>query len=174
MGIRPARCYRRIERPNTRISISKPRKGYVKGVPPQKIHRFNAGKEKPEFTLTFYLVAKQAVQIRDNALEAMRLAASKPLERVVGEEGFFLRVLVYPHHVLRENPLATGAGADRFQTGMRQSFGRPIGSAAQVKADQKILEMRVSPANEALAKKALKVASSKIPTACYIAREEVK
>ena len=174
MALRPAKCYRRIERPNTRISIRKPRKGYVKGVPPQKIHRFNAGKEKPEFTVKMFLVAKNPVQVRNNALEAMRLAASKPLERVTGEEGFFLRVLVYPHHVLRENPLATGAGADRFQTGMRQSFGRPIGSAAQVKANQKILEMRVSPANEVLAKKALKIASSKIPTSCYIHKEEKK
>ncbi|MBI4170413.1 MAG: 50S ribosomal protein L16, partial [Candidatus Aenigmarchaeota archaeon] len=31
--------------------------------------------------------------------------------------------------MLRENALATGAGADRFQSGMRQSFGKPVGTA---------------------------------------------
>ncbi len=174
MGIRPGRCYRSMERPYTRISIRKPRKGYVKGVPPQKIHRFELGRPKPEFTVRMFLVVRDEVQMRNNALEAMRVAAAKPLERVVGEEGFFLKVLVYPHHVLRENPLATGAGADRFQTGMRQSFGRPIGSAARVMANQRILEMRVAPANEALCRKALKVASSKVPSACYVVKEEKK
>lgn len=168
MALRPARCYRKLERPYTRISISKPRKGYVKGVPPSKIHRFNSGVGKPEFTTTMYLVAKWPVQIRSNALEAARLGASKRLEKVLGADGFFLRVLIFPHHVLRENPLATGAGADRFQTGMRQSFGRPIGNAARTKENQRVLEARVAPANEEVCRKALKIASSKIPSPCYI------
>ncbi|MEM5871968.1 MAG: 50S ribosomal protein L16 [Candidatus Aenigmatarchaeota archaeon] len=171
MGLRPGRCYRKLERPYTRISIKKPRKSYVKGVPPQKIHRFQAGVEKPEFTTKMFLVAKGAVQIRSNALEAMRVAASKSIEKHLGSDGYFLKVLIYPHHVLRENPLATGAGADRFQTGMRLSFGRPIGSAAQVRENQKILELRVLPEYENLAKKALKVAASKVPTACYIMKD---
>jgi large subunit ribosomal protein L10e len=168
MGIRPGRCYRKLERPNTRISISKPRKGYVKGVPPSKIHRFNSGVEKPEFTTTMYLVAKWAIQIRSNALEAARLGASKRLEKLLGVDGFFVRVLIYPHHVLRENPLATGAGADRFQTGMRQSFGRPIGQAARTTTNQRVLEAKVAPANEAACRIALKIASSKIGSPCFI------
>ncbi len=168
MGLRPAKCYRKLERPNTRISISKPRKGYVKGVPPSKIHRFNSGVNKPEFTTTMYLVIKNEAQIRSNALEAARLGASKRLEKILGADGFYLRVLLYPHHVLRENPLATGAGADRFQTGMRQSFGRPIGSAARAMENQRVLEVKVAPANEAICRKALKIASSKIPSPCYI------
>jgi large subunit ribosomal protein L10e len=171
MGLRPGRCYRRLERPYTRISIKKPRQSYVKGVPPQKIHRFNVGVQNQEFTSKIYLVSKNAVQIRSNALEAMRVAASKALEKRIGADNFFMKVLIYPHHVLRENPLATGAGADRFQTGMRLSFGRPIGTAAQVKENQKILEVRVAPENEAIARKALKIASSKIPTSCYIIKE---
>jgi large subunit ribosomal protein L10e len=147
MGIRPAKCYRKLERPNTRISISKPRKGYVKGVPPSKIHRFGAGTDRPEFTVKMFLAIKKEAQIRSNALEAARLGASKRLEKLLGVEGFFLKVLVFPHHVIRENPLATGAGADRFQTGMRQSFGRPIGQAARVMNDQNVLEARVAPGN---------------------------
>jgi large subunit ribosomal protein L10e len=168
MGLRPGKCYRKLERPYTRISITKPRKGYVKGVPASKIHRFESGKDKPEFTVQLFLVAKNAVQIRHNALEAARVAVTQALGRELTEDAYFTKILVYPHHVIRENPLASGAGADRFQTGMRQSFGRPIGVAARVRCDQKLMEVKVSAAYEKLARKALIVASSKMPTPCYI------
>lgn len=168
MALRPAKCYRRLERPNTRISKRKPRRGYVKGVPALKIHRFETGKPKPQFTLSMFLVSKNPVQIRHNALEAARVALSKSLAKLIGEDAYFLKVLIYPHHVLRENPLATGAGADRFQTGMRKSFGRPVSAAARVRSGQRILEIRISPSQENSGKKALKVASSKMPTACSI------
>ena len=39
----------------------------------------------------------------------------------------------YPHHVLRENKQATGAGADRVSQGMRCAFGKNVGTAARVK-----------------------------------------
>jgi large subunit ribosomal protein L10e len=168
MALRPAKCYRKLERPYTRVSMKKPRKGYVKGVPALKIHRFETGKMKPNFTTRMFLVSKNPVQIRHNALEAARVAVSKSLAKSLGEDAYFLKVLVYPHHVLRENPLATGAGADRFQTGMRKSFGRPVGAAARVKKGQRILEIRIPHGNENSGKKALKIASSKMPTACRI------
>jgi len=72
--------------------------------------------------------------------------------------------------VLRENALATGAGADRFQTGMRQAFGNPIGTAAQVRAGQRIIEVRTDRSKAEAAKAAMKVASSKLPTPCNIVR----
>jgi large subunit ribosomal protein L10e len=167
MALRSAKCYRKPERPNTRISISKPRRSYVKGVPAIKIHRFESGVKK-EYQLTLYLNVKDHVQIRHNALEAARLSAMKELEKRAGPEAYFLKVLVYPHHVLRENPLATGAGADRFQTGMRKSFGKPIGTAAIVRPGQRILEAKVDKIHEKIARKALKIASSKLPSACRI------
>ena len=174
MALRSAKCYRKLERPNTRISIRKPRRGYVKGVPALKIHRFETGNRKPSFTTRMFLVSKNPVQIRHNALEAGRVALSKTLAKTVGEDEYFLKVLVYPHHVLRENPLATGAGADRFQTGMRKSFGRSIGTAARVMKGQRIFEIRIPPGKEKSGKKALKVASSKMPTACSIEIESKK
>lgn len=170
MALRSGKCYRKIERPYTRISSKKPKKGYVKGVPALKLHRFEAGVNRPEYTARLYLVAKSHVQIRHNALEASRVAAVKALTKDLGENNFFVKVLIYPFHVLRENPLATGAGADRFQTGMRLAFGRPIGSAAQVRPNQKIMEIRIPPTAEDLGKKALKIAASKLPTACVITR----
>jgi large subunit ribosomal protein L10e len=166
MALRSAKCYRKLEKPYTRVSFKKPRRSYVKGVPALKIHRFEAGEKDKKFSKTIYLVAKKAVQIRHNALEAARVLATKTLAKHAGEGNYFFKVLIYPHHVLRENPLATGAGADRFQTGMRKSFGRPISSAARVRENQKVLEVRVD--NENAGKRALKAASSKLPTPCLI------
>lgn len=174
MALRSAKCYRRHKRPYTRISIRKPKKSYVKVRPASNIHRFEAGKSKPEYTRRFFLVSKQKVQVRHNALEAGRISVVKSFEKGGGEGTFFLKVLVYPHHVIRENPLATGAGADRFQTGMRKSFGRPVSSAAQVDEGQSIMEVRVAPGHESAARKALKIASSKMPAACRIELQEEK
>lgn len=169
-GLRPARCYRKIERPNTRISKRKPRRSYVKGVPYPKITKFVMGnKEKrDEFQLRGSLMAKQAVQIRHNALEAVRIGLNKALEKGLGKDMYYFRLHIYPHHVMRENPLATGAGADRFQTGMRQAFGKPIGLAAQVKVGQKLIEVRTVKGKEAEVKKALKQAANRLPTTCRI------
>ncbi|MBN2102198.1 MAG: 50S ribosomal protein L16 [Candidatus Aenigmarchaeota archaeon] len=166
--LRPARCYRTIKRANTRQSQRKPKKGYVKGVPYPKIHRYTFGDKKTDYRLSMYLRVDNAVSIRHNALEAARVALNKAMTKNVGDGFYMMKVLVFPHHVMRENPLATGAGADRFSTGMRKSFGKPIGLAAMVKKDQRILQIKLNPDKEAAGKKALKVASSKIPSTCRI------
>ncbi len=167
-SLRPGRCYRRPERPNTRQSKRKPRKSYVKGVPFPKIHRFTLGNKKGKFNLTMYLKVKNAVQIRHNALEATRVAVNKAMSKLVGDGFYMMKVLVYPHHVIRENPLATGAGADRFSTGMRKSFGKPIGLAARVKEGQRIIQIKLDKEKEAAGKRALEIAANKIPSPCCI------
>jgi len=163
MALRPAKCYRRLKRPNTRVSRRKPRRSYVKGVPDPKIHRFEMGNKKKRFPVGMALVARQSVLVRHNALEATRIALNKNLEKNIGKDAYFMKILVYPHHVMRENPLATGAGADRFQTGMRKAFGKPIGKAARVKTGQKLIEVRTDPGKEMHIKKAMKIAASKLP-----------
>ncbi len=168
MALRPAKCYSRLKRPNTRVSKHKPRKSYVKGVPYPKIRSFEVGTPKPEFKSRMCLIAKEGCQIRHNALEASRVSTNKTLERELGKGLYFFKVLVYPHHILRENPIATGAGADRYQTGMRLSFGRPVSTAARVKAGQHIIEARVPAGKEGVARRALKIASSKLPVPCSI------
>ncbi len=168
MGLRPGRCYRKHQRPYTRQSIHVPKKGYVKGVPKPKITEFELG-TKASYDTILYLVAEQPVQIRHNALEAARIAAVQKMEKsLVRGSTFFLKVRVYPHHVIRENALATGAGADRFQQGMRMSFGKPIGTAARVDGGQKIIEIRVNKNNIVTAKTALKKAGYKLPTPCKV------
>ncbi len=160
--LRPARCYRAIKRPFTRQSRRKPRKGYAKGVPGRKITKFEVGDPNKEFSLNARLLVENAIQIRHNALEAARVATNKYLTKALGDE-YFLKILIFPHHVMRDNPTATGAGADRFQTGMRKAYGRPIGTAAQVKANQPIILIRVDKAKRPFAKEALKRAATKIP-----------
>lgn len=171
MGLRPAKCYRKLERPYTRQSRRKPRKSYVKGVPDPKIHKFEMGDARKKFSMRAYLVSNNGVQVRHNALEAARVTANKHLDKTVGKENYFLKILVYPHHIMRENTLATGAGADRFQTGMRKSFGKPIGTAARVRPGQNLMEIRFDSPKQKSAKEALKRASAKFPTTCRIVFE---
>lgn len=173
MGLRPGRCYRRWGRPNSRQSIRVPKKGYVKGVPKPKITGFELGK-KADYDNVLYLMAERQVQIRHNALESARIVAVQMMEKNLGKGAtFFMKVRVFPHHVLRENALATGAGADRFQSGMRQSFGKPVGTAARVRRGQKIMEVQVNTAGINVAKTALKKAAYKLPTPCRIIIEKM-
>jgi len=163
MGLRPGRCYHEInKKPFTRLSVRRPRKSYVKGVPASKIHQFEIGARK-DYTLMFYLESKDDVQIRSNALEAARVTVTKHLTKNLGEENFFLKLLTFPHHILRENMMATGAGADRFSEGMRRSFGKPIGQAARVKANQKLFLVKVPNNAENIVKVAFKRAIKKLP-----------
>lgn len=171
MGIRPAKCYRKLERPYTRQSRRKPKKGYVKGVPGSKINKFEMGDAKKEFSLVARLVSNNGVQIRHNALEAARVTANRYLDKTIGKENYFIKILIYPHHVMRENTLATGAGADRFQTGMRKAFGKPIGLAARVKPGQSLMEVRVPKSKQKFAKDALRRSAAKFPTTCSIVYE---
>ena len=169
MALRPGRCYRKHQRPNTRQSQRKPRKSYVKGVPKPKITEFELG-TKGEYEHKLYLIARSTVQIRHNALESARIAVVQTLEKNLGKgASYFLKIRVYPHHVIRENALATGAGADRFQQGMRHSFGKPIGTAAQVREGQTLIEVKTN--NADVGKMALKKASYKLPTPCRIVIE---
>lgn len=171
MALRPGRCYRKPHRPYTRQSKKVPKKSYIKGVPRPKITIFEMGK-KGRYENKVFLVSKRNVQIRHNALEAARITIVQTLEKVLGKGGpFFFRIRPYPHHVLRENPLATGAGADRFQQGMKLSFGKPIGTAAIVRPGQKLFEIHVNKSNLNIAKQALKKANHKLPTPTKIVIE---
>jgi len=118
------------------------------------------------------LIVLEKGQIRHNALEAARVAANRLLEKEAGKEKYHLKLRVYPHQVLRENPMAAGAGADRISDGMRLAFGKPIGTAARVDIGQKIMTVRVNVEHFSLAKEALRRASVKIPMPTRIVVEK--
>ncbi|MEM7821488.1 MAG: 50S ribosomal protein L16 [Candidatus Aenigmatarchaeota archaeon] len=170
MGLRPGRTTRRLERPYTRKSYKIPRKSYVVGVPSPKIHMFEMG-TKGEYDLNLFLIAKNGVQIRSNALEAARVVAQKYLQSKLGSNYFF-KVLLYPHHVVREKPIATGAGADRYSQGMRLAFGKPSLPSAQVKEGERIMMLSIRKTNIKIGKEALKKAALKLPTPTRIEIEE--
>jgi len=163
MALRPGRILKEWKRPWTRVSKSKPRKSYVVGVPIPKLHVFEMGNRLGEFDTELYMISNENVQIRHNALEAARIVSHKYLEnKVGGPQNYFYKMLVFPHNVMREHSIATGAGADRFSQGMRHAFGRPVGTSAIIKAGQRVIMVRVNKEHLADAKEALRRAKSKI------------
>jgi len=160
--LRKAVSYRKLERPYTRISKYR-EKSFIRTARNIRIVRFNMGDTNRKFQYTFDLLSKADLQIRHNAIEAARQSSNRLLEKVMGKSGYFMQIRIYPHHVLRENPLASGAGADRMSTGMQKSFGKPIGFAAQVKEGKTLVTLSVDKQNIETARKALKRFSQKIP-----------
>jgi len=171
--IRKFISYRKIERPYTRTSKYQG-KSYVKVNPNIKVVAFETGSPMKKFQYTLSLISKTDLQIRDNALESAKQTSNRILEKTIGLAAYHLKIKPYPHHVLRENPIAAGAGADRFSTGMQKSFGKPIGVAAQVRKGQTIFQISVDEANLGLAKTALSRASKKLPCSCTIQSMENK
>ena len=171
--LRKAKAYRKIERPYTRKSKYRAL-NYVRASPNNLIVKYEMGNSKREFPITVALVSDADLQIRHNALEASRKTSNRFLETKLGRANYNLVFRVFPHHILRENPLASGAGADRMSTGMKMSFGKPIGVAAQVTKGKTILDVGVEPQNVEKAKTALRQAASKYPCSCRIVVHEKK
>ena len=141
MALRKALSYSKMHtRPYTRKSKVKS-KSYIKTIPQQKIVKFRMGDikgyETGKLKNIVKLVAGEDILIRDNSLEASRQYINAQLEKNLPGE-FYFEVSVFPHHILRENKMLTGAGSDRMQTGMAHSFGSTQGRAAIVKSGQDI------------------------------------
>lgn len=137
-------------------------KKFAPGAPNPKVARFTTGKSRLDYDYMFKLVSEGRVQIRHNALEAARVAASKKVA-LIGEENFLLKVVTYPHLVLRENKMIATAGADRLQEGMRKAFGKPIGLAARVNIGSVVLELSLKAENLEAGKEAMWAAATKLP-----------
>ncbi len=165
--LRKNAAYQRLERPYTRISKFK-NKNYVRGgFPHLKLTKFEMGDAQKQFTATLLLNTTRAMNVRHNSLEAARMSSNRLLEKTLGKN-YFLKVKVYPFHVLRENPLAAGAGADRMSTGMKMSFGKPVGAAARVRERQTLFELRLDNQHLKLGRDALSRAARKLPCNCKI------
>jgi large subunit ribosomal protein L10e len=165
--LRPARAYRDLKRPFTRKSKYRNR-DYVGGVPGSKISLFDMGEKGMQFSHRVTLYSKNDILIRHNALEAARVTANKYLGKKMGKKAYHFKILIYPHHVMRENPLATGAGADRFSTGMKKSYGKSIGRAARVKNGQRLLWINIAEDKVPFAMEALRKAGHKLPCQCTL------
>ena len=165
--LRKFAAYQKLERPYTRIS-KYTKKNYVRGgFPHMKVIKFDMGDPRKEYDTVIRLKSKTSMNVRHNALESARMTSNRLLEKSIGKE-YHLRIKVYPFHVLRENPLASGAGADRMSTGMKKSYGKSIGSAARVKEGQTLMELKINKNNLKLGKLALERASKKFPCSCKV------
>ncbi len=166
-----AGAWRRLERPYTRKSKYRS-KAFVRAVPANKMVKYEMGNLQATFPVVVRLCSEVDIQIRHNALEAARKSSNRLLETKLGRMSYKLKFRVYPHHILRNNPLASGAGADRMSTGMKSSFGKPVGIAAQVHKGQPILEVHCNKKDIALAKTALARARHKFPAGGFVEVEE--
>lgn len=143
------------------------RREYIGGVPANRISQFEQG-TKGDYPVKLILHAEEQCQIRHIALEAARISANRYLAKKVGNSNYFMKILVYPHNVLRENKIAVGAGADRISDGMRHAFGKPVGTAARISRSQSLITLETTSTYFTQAKEALKRASIKLPTPTYI------
>ena len=169
MGLRPGHCYRTTkDRPYTRHAVTVHDKNYIGAVPGLKTRQWNMGEGAKDFDTVVDLVIEchpNGMQIRDNAIESARLMINRQLVKRVGKESFFLKLRIYPHHILRENKQAQGAHADRIQKGMSHAFGKTIGRAARVRSGQVIFSALVFEADAEKASEAIMLAKSRFPCA---------
>ncbi|MDH3204023.1 MAG: 50S ribosomal protein L16 [Nitrosopumilus sp.] len=139
------------------------RKEYIKGKPQIKIAKFQGGK-RGVYKYCVQLLLNEKIQIRHMAIESTRLAANKTLEKTTGESGYYSRLRIYPHNLLRENKQIATAGADRISEGMRRAWGKATSLGARVRQGQCIMELYVNTDDHLeAAKKALKGACVKLP-----------
>ena len=153
----PAHMFRGKKRAYTR-------KEYIGGVPASRITQFDVGDKIADFSVEVTLSAKEECLVRHNALESARVTANRYIQTHAGRDGYHLKVRTYPHHVLRHNKIAQGAGADRVSQGMRCAFGKNVGTAARVRRGQRIISIHCNAANYLTAKDALRKAGMKFPT----------
>ena len=178
MGLRKAAAYsKKRVRPYTRKSTKKA-KSYIKTIPQNKIVKFKMGQLKDfdngKLKFIVKLISGEKVLIRDHALEACRQFIHKRLDTGLTGQYYF-EVKPYPHHILRENKVLTGAGADRMQTGMQKSFGSSMGRAAIVKSKKEIFKVAVHNEKARLfAMKVLVQIKSKIPCKSRLMMEKLE
>ncbi|PVX27396.1 MAG: 50S ribosomal protein L16 [Candidatus Bathyarchaeum sp.] len=149
------------------------RKKYIRGSPSSKIVKFTMGDTSGTYKYQARLIAEKTVQIRHNALEAARIASNRVLNEKLGNN-YHLKIMPYPHVVLRENKMIFGAHADRLQDGMRNAFGKAISLAARVKTGQSLIIANVNEDGLQAAATALKRGGAKLPTPCRVVIEKLE
>lgn len=168
MGLRKFRCYRNIVRAFTRKSRYR-KKAYISSIPAHRIVKFDMGDVQGNYSYVLYMKSKDACQIRHNAIESARQVCNRHLTDKLGAQGYRFQINMYPHHLLRENKILSGAGADRLSSGMKNSFGKTIGSAAQIKRGKTLFTVFVSSsAGVAAAQEALSRAGPRLPCRVHI------
>ncbi|MHA1987288.1 MAG: 50S ribosomal protein L16 [Promethearchaeota archaeon] len=175
---RPWHCYSKwTRRPYQHKRSANHRREYARGGSQSKIVRFWGGNKDidwKDWELTVGLKVNHQIQISSNSLEAVRITINGVLQRKLGRQNYRLRIRSKPFQKIRENRMLAFAGADRIQSGMRNSFGRSSGVCARVRAGQVIVDVGTSIKNLPLVRDRLRVASMKISSSCQTVILEYK
>ena len=169
MSEKPASMYRQISKP------AYTRREYITGIPGSKIaqHKMgDVGAAPDKYPVQISLVVDEECQIRHGSLEASRLSANRHMLKNAGENNYKMILRKFPHQVIRENKQATGAGADRVSDGMRQSFGKIVGTAARVRKGDRLFTVWCDVEDAEFAKDAFRRAYNKITPPCRIVVEK--
>ena len=169
---RPWHCYSTWKRrPYQHKRSANHRREYARGGSQSKIVRYWGGnKDIPwkSWELVIGLKVEKQIQVSSNALEAIRITVNSALQRDLGRLGYRFRVRSIPFQKYRENRMLAFAGADRVQSGMRNSFGRSTGVCARVRAGAIICEVGTNLRNLPIVRDRLRVASMKVASHCSI------
>jgi large subunit ribosomal protein L10e len=171
MSEKPATMYRDLDKP------AYTRREYITGIPGSKVAQNimgNRHKDPEEYPVQISLMVDESVQIRHGSLESSRLSANRHLIRELGEGNYRMILRKFPHQVIRENKQATGAGADRVSDGMRQSFGKIVGTAARVHAGERLFTAYCELDQADVVKEAYRRAYNKISPPCTVRVERGK
>jgi len=163
---RPWHCYSKWNRrPYQHKRSANHRREYARGGAQSKIQRYWGGNKAvpwEDWELVVGLKVNKQIQISSNALEAIRITINSPLQKRLGRNNFRFRVRSKPFQKYRENRMLAFAGADRVQSGMRNSFGRSTGVCARVKAGAIILDVGCYLRDLAYVRERLRIAGMKI------------
>ncbi|WP_257301233.1 50S ribosomal protein L16, partial [Haloarchaeobius sp. FL176] len=147
---------------------------YITGIPGSKIAQHKMGdtaSDADDWPVQISLVLEEECQLRHGSLEASRLSANRHLIKTLGEGNYSMILRKFPHHVIRENKQATGAGADRVSDGMRQSFGKIVGTAARVQKGEQLFTCWCTVDQAPEVKDAFRRAYNKISPPCRVVVE---
>ncbi len=167
---RPWRCYSKwSRRPYQYKRSANHRREYARGGAQSKIQRYWGGNKSipwEDWELVVGLKVNSQIQISSNSLEAIRITINGVLQRKLGRQNYRLRIRPKPFQKYRENRMLAFAGADRVQSGMRNSFGRSTGVCARVRAGQIVVDVGCNLRDLPLVRDRTRVASMKISSSC--------
>jgi len=169
---RPWHCYSKLKGPAFQRKRSRShRREFARGGADSKIRMFEGGrnlkeKKREDWEIVVGLKAEKNVQISHYALEALRITINSSLQKTIGRQNYHLTIRIKPFQVYRENRQLNFAGADRVQSGMRNSFGKAMGKAARVKAGNIICEVCCDLKDLPIVKDRLRIANIKMPSKC--------
>jgi large subunit ribosomal protein L10e len=170
MGRRRWACFSVLKKKGYQHKRSRShRREFVRGGADSKITRFDVGnREKIDWEVNVGMIAEHNRQISHFALEAIRVGINRRLIKKIGRQNFHLKIRKHPHSTYREHAMMSFAGADRLSSGMRNSFGKPIGKCARTRAGDIIVSCGCAVKDVGHIKRAFQIADKKICTTTRI------